>query len=130
MSFLDDLPDILADALGDEFYAAELIRTTAGTAAQNSWKPGTGPTTKTYTCRGIHDEWSVAYRDKGLVSSKDWKILILAATLEVEPRVGDKIRLSDSKGRWTTLEIVSDGEGQPAVTSDPANATWVLRCRM
>lgn len=122
MSFLDDLPEILADALGDDFREATLIRSTAADG-DSPWNPG-APSEQRYPCRAIHDEWGALYRSDGLVTGKDWKILVLAATLAVEPQEGDRITLEG-----VTLTVVSEGGSQPAVTSDPANATWVLRCR-
>ncbi|MCP1550707.1 MULTISPECIES: hypothetical protein [Methylorubrum] len=122
MSFLDDLPEILADALGDDFREATLIRSAAADG-DSPWNPGV-PSEQRYPCRAIHDEWGASYRSGGLVTGKDWKILVLAATLGVEPVEGDRIVLEG-----ITLTVVSEGGSQPAVTSDPANATWVLRCR-
>lgn len=122
MSFLDDLPDILAGALADDFREATLIRTVEGTGG-DPWSPGE-PTDQRYPCRAIHDEWGASFRSGGLVTGKDWKILILAATLAVEPMEGDRITLEG-----VTLTVVSEGGSQPAVTSDPATATWVLKCR-
>lgn len=122
MSFLDDLPEILADALGDDFRGAVLQRETASSTGP-SYDPDP-PMLTSYPCRAIHDEWSATYRAGGLVTGKDWKILVLAATLAVEPREGDRITLEG-----VTLTVVSDGGAQPAVTSDPATATWVLKCR-
>jgi hypothetical protein len=121
VSFLDDLPDLINDALGDTFRDAVLYRDAAGTGPV--YDPG-APTTTTYACKAIHDQWGAFYRGNGLVSVEDRKVLVLAASLAVVPRSGDRISLEGQ-----TFEIVSAGEGQPGVTTDPAKAVWTLRVR-
>ena len=122
MSFLDDIPGTISDALSDTFRDAVLTRLGAPTGAAYDPTPG-APTT--YTCKAIHDTWSAYYRASGLVEANDQRILVLATTLATTPQLGDTIALEGM-----TLRVVSDGGGQPGVSSDPAFAVWVLRCRI
>lgn len=87
------------------------------------WTPGTSTDTD-YPCKAIHEEWSAYHRQGGLVLSSDRRVLVLASTVAVEPAPGDRITI-----RGETFTIVEQGSGQPAVSTDPAKATWVLRCR-
>lgn len=123
-SFLDDLPDQIADALGDTFRDAILTRDGAPTGPTYDPTPG-GPAA--YPCRAINDEWSAFYRQGGLVGATDRKVLVLASTLATKPQAGDRIEiLADG----VTLTIVPEGGGQPAVSTDPATAVWTLRARV
>ena len=116
------LAKVVANAIGEVFLDATLTRdqemlTTepwgAGLTAQQSW-----------TCKAIHEEWGASYRAAGLISAGDRKVLVLAATLCTTPAPGDRITI-----RSETFTVVSDKSGQPAVSSDPALAVWVLRAR-
>ncbi|SHG79656.1 hypothetical protein SAMN02745157_4856 [Kaistia soli DSM 19436] len=122
MSFLDDIPDLIADALGDDFLDAVLTRETVGAPdPATPWEPG-AVTTTSYPCKAINDEWASSYLAGGLVNAGDCKVLVLASTLIVEPAPGDRITVRDE-----TFTVVPEGRGQPAVSTDPAKATWTLR---
>jgi hypothetical protein len=124
MSFLDDLPDLIGDALGDEFLPATLTRvTTAAPNPATPWIPGEA-SSATYSCRAIHDTWGATWLAGGLVGSDEVKVVILAATLAVEPQPGDTVTI-----RGETFTIVPAGAGKPAVSTDPARATWECRAR-
>lgn len=103
----------------DAVYTAE----TPGTGG-SAWDPG-ATVPKDYPCKAQRDEWGAYERQGGLVSAKDWKVLVLTQTLEVEPVEGGRITING-----VTLTIVSDGGSAPAVSSDPASGAWVLRCRL
>lgn len=122
MSFLDDIPDIITDALGGDFRDAVLTRIGAPTGPIYDPTPG-APTD--YSCKAIHDTWSAYYRASGLVQASDQRVLVLATTLATTPQLGDVVALEGA-----TLRVVSDGGGQPGVSTDPAGAVWVLRCRI
>lgn len=122
MSILDDLPEILADALGEDvFYPATLERDGASTGP--SWDPTPGPP-QSWPCRALEDQWSTGSLAGGLVASADRKLLILAHGLPVVPQEGDRVTI-----RGYTFTIVSEGGSRPAVSSDPANAVWECRGR-
>lgn len=128
MSILDDIPEIVGDALGEDvFYDAVLKRDTAGAASpvRKPWDPAAPGTPDEFTCKAIHDEWSANAVSLGLVETLDQKILILASTLSVEPRSGDRIEL---KGKTLTI-VPANTAGQKAVMTDPAKAVWVCRAR-
>ncbi|MGA0564167.1 head-tail joining protein [Ancylobacter sp. VNQ12] len=114
------LAKILGKALAPIFFDATLSRD-APSAGPNAWTPGE-PTTTSYPCKAIHEEWGASYRSGGLVLAGERKVLILAATLSVTPAPGDRITI-----RGETFTVATEGAGQPAVSSDPALATWVLR---
>lgn len=121
MSFLDDLPDQITDALADDFRDAILTR--AGTPTGPSHDPTPG-TPVDYACKALRDTWSGYDRVSGLVSVTDQKILILATTLATTPQLGDVIAIAGA----LPLRIASEGGGQPGVSTDPAGAVWVIRC--
>lgn len=123
MSILDDLPDLIGDALSGEFLDATLTRTTQ-VAGANPWDAPASSSTTTYACKAIHDTWGASWLSGGLVAADEVKVLVLAASLSVEPQPGDQITI-----RGETFTIVPAGGGKPAVSTDPARATWELRCR-
>lgn len=118
---LGSLAKTMAKALGPVFLNAVYEIDTPGTGP--SYDPGE-PMTASHPCKAIEDEWDAYYRRGGLISGDDRKILILAKTLAVEPQEGGRITI-----RGKVFTVYSDGQGQPAVASDPALATWVVRAR-
>lgn len=82
------------------------------------------PTTATYTCKAIEQEYSSGVRGQGLVGATDIEVLILASTLSVEPKSGNRITI---RNRTVTIVPMSSA-GIKAVQSDPARATWLCRC--
>lgn len=88
-----------------------------------AYDPG-APTSTDYPCKAIFDEWGAYSIRSGLVGAEDRKVLILAASLAVEPQQGGRIVIDAA-----TVTIYSDGESQPAVSTDPAKAVWVCRAR-
>lgn len=112
----------IGKAFNGLFLDATLTR--AGITTGDAWNPTAGATTA-YPCKAINDEWGSFDRANGLVASSDRKVLILATSLAVTPQAGDQITI-----QGVTLTVVSDGEGRPAVSTDPASAVWTLRCRV
>lgn len=80
------------------------------------------PTQTTFPCKAINDAWGAYYRTGGLVGASDRQVLILASTLATVPQSGDRITIDGA-----TLTIVGSGQGQPAVSTDPAKAVWTIR---
>ena len=78
-----------------------------------------------YPCLIIEEDFGSYEVQGGLVKGTDRKVMILATSIAVEPV---------NEGRITTrgrvLTIYSDGEGKPAVSTDPARAVWTVRCRV
>lgn len=116
------LAKTIGRAMSPLFLDATLTRD--GVPTGSSYDPTPGAP-QTWPCKAIEDEWSSFVRANGLVAAKDRKVLVLASTLMTEPAEGDRVTI-----RGVTLTVVADGEGQPAVKSDPALATWELRCRL
>lgn len=124
---LSSLKATVGSAFSGLFMDATLTRTTI-TPGADAFDPLTGTqTTSTYSCKAIHDQWSFGYKRDGLITSEDIKILILAASLSVEPQPGDRITIID-RGLTATI-VPADTAGQAAVETDPAKATWTCRCR-
>lgn len=115
MSILDDLPDVIAEALDDVFRAAVLLvpgeQVSDGQGGYTS-----GPPTE-HPCKALVDDYSDMRRSALGIPANDRKIIILAATLTVSPAVGHTLR---AEGRdW---QIVS-------LSRDPAAATWEVQGR-
>ncbi|ACL58456.1 hypothetical protein [Methylobacterium nodulans] len=95
-----------------------------GPASGPSYDPTPGAP-QTFPCKAQRDEWTAYERQGGLVAAKDWKVMVLTKTLDVQPVEGGRITIGGQ-----TLTIASSGGSAPAVSSDPAGAAWVLRCRL
>lgn len=115
MSILDDLPDVIAEALDDVFRPAVLLVPGSKVSdGQGGWKPG--PAVE-YPCKALVDDYSDMRRATSGIPANDRKIIILATSLSVAPAVGHTI---NAEGRdW---QIV-------ALTRDPARATWEVQGR-
>lgn len=108
------------------FLDATLTRDTVpDSPAYDPFDPS-APVQTSYNCKAVRDNYGVGHRSGGLVNSDDVKIIILQQSLSVTPKSGDRITIAVQGGPWT---IVGDVPGQPAVSADPANAVWELRCR-
>lgn len=117
MSFLDDIPDLIADALADDFRPATLKVPGEPTSnGEGGWIPGV---TASRTCRALVDDYSDFRRSALGIPAKDRKIIVLAATVQdgASPAVGHTLNI---EGRdWQII----------AVTRDPASATWECQAR-
>lgn len=83
------------------------------------------PVPVSYPCKAIRDTYGVGVRSGGLVNEKDVRVIILQKSLSVTPIPLDRISITGMGGPFT---IVAPGSGgQPAVSADPANATWECR---
>ncbi len=116
------LAKTIGKAMAGIFLDAVLIRDVVSDPDPvTPWVPGSN-TPVNYPCKAIHEDWSSSYLAGGLVNAGDRKVLVLASTLAVEPAPGDRITI-----RGETFTVVPQGSGQPAVSTDPARATWTLR---
>jgi hypothetical protein len=110
------------DASNFIFLDATLTRDVYAVATDPADPPA--PTTVSYACRAIENQYASTLIANGLVSETDIEILILAYSISVEPRHNDRITI-----RGNTVTIVPFGtRGKRAVLSDPARATWTCRC--
>ncbi|MEP0322882.1 hypothetical protein [Bauldia litoralis] len=71
-----------------------------------------------YSCTGIRDSYSALDRAGGNVLETDVKILILAATLAIEPGTSDSVTIGGK-----TYAAIS-------VSTDPATALWEIQARV
>ena len=116
------LAKTIAGAMKNLFLDATLTRfVPASTGSAYDPDP---PVSTDYACKAIFDQWGAYHQANGLVLNTDRKVLVLANTLAVEPMPGDRIAIGG-----VTLNVYSNGEGAPAVATDPAKAVWTLRAR-
>lgn len=115
MSILDELPAEVAEALDDVFRPVVLKVPGVSTPdGQGGFTPGE-PTS--HPCKALVDDYSDFRRSSAGIPATDRKIIILAASLSVEPAVGHTIT---AEGRdWQII----------ALTRDPAVATWEVQGR-
>lgn len=115
MSILDDLPVVIAEALDDAFRPAMLLAPGNKVSdGQGGWKPG--PAVE-YPCKALVDDYSYMRRATPGIPANDRKIIILAASLSVQPAIGHAIR---AEGRdWQIIGL----------SRDPAAATWEAQGR-
>lgn len=117
MSILDDLPDVIAEALDDVFRLGVLKVPGEPTSdGQGGWIPGSPIS---YSCMALVDDFSDFRRNALGIPGSDRKIIVLAATLPsgVAPAVGHTIT---AEGRdWHIV----------GVSRDPAAATYELQGR-
>ncbi len=97
------------------FLDATLARNVAGTITDPADPPV--PTEATYACKAIVEDFAERFRLDGTVQANERKVLILATTLSVTPQPNDRITI-----RSTTYTVMT-------VATDPALATWELKCR-
>lgn len=115
MSILDDLPDVIAEAL-DEVFRNATLKVPGAQVSDGQGGYISGPPVE-YPCKALVDDYSDFRRSALGIPSNDRKIIILAASVAVSPAVGHAIR---AVGRdW---QIVS-------LSRDPAAATWECQGR-
>ncbi len=132
MSILDDLPDVVAGALGDSvFFDGSIARDVPAAAdTDKPWKSGGAATTTTFTCKAMIEQYGAGLRRDSLVNAGDVKVLVLAATLSTEPKPLDRITMTTGPHAGVTFSVVpSSTPGGDAVRTDPARAVWELRAR-
>jgi hypothetical protein len=76
-----------------------------------------------YPCKAIFTKWGKYSGAQYVLTSTSYVILVLAASLAVEPAKGDVIVLQG------TTSIVVSYNKNPAVSRDPAVATYTLLCQ-
>lgn len=82
-----------------------------------AYEPGS-QTETAHACKVIVEAYSDHFKASGLIDQKDRKVLILAQSLSVTPKEGDKVTVSGIT--FTAMEV----------QTDPATAVWVVRGRM
>ena len=75
--------------------------------------------TATHPCKALVETYSMSMRIDGLVSENERKIMILAGSISVVPKVGDIITVN-GKQEFMVLEV----------STDPATAIWTCKGRM
>lgn len=98
------------------FLDATLTRDVEGTITDPADPPA--PTPTPYDCKAIVETYAERFRLDGTVHENDRKVLILANSLSVTPKAGDRVSI-----RSITFTIQE-------VMTDPAIAVWECRGRM
>ncbi|WP_029581944.1 hypothetical protein [Bradyrhizobium sp. URHD0069] len=81
-----------------------------------------------YACKAIVEDYSAGVRAGGLVNATDVNIIILAASLSVEPQAGDRLSVPSQGVSGTIAGPATSGtSSMKAVSTDPARATWSCR---
>src|SRR5882672_4458245 len=97
MSILEgDLAEAVTAALTDAGvpYAVTVTRTTPGTPNPSTpWIPGV-PVVTPHACRGWTEAYDDATVDGTVIDAKDVKVLVLASTVDIEPRDTDTITVA------------------------------------
>lgn len=112
-------------AFASTFYNATVSRDIPGTPDPLTPYIQPDPTTVTYSCKGMVDEFSDYAIANRLVDAQDRKVLILATSLSIKPTDGDRVTIKGpTDPAAVTYRIV------PPVKVDPAGAVWELRCKV
>lgn len=121
-----DVPAILHGALSSKLYRGSLTSRTPGSRTPGDPTAGTNPTTVTYGFRGFASTFKTHAAVGDLVRGATHTIFIVANSLKdasgaiVEPKVGDKIVLTDDPQLGSKTATIVDG----GVDRDPTGATW------
>lgn len=109
----------IGKAMSSTFYACTVTRSIPGSTdpPYSPWAPGP-PTLQPHACKGLVDGYSVFERTNTLIVTGDVKVLILASTLAITPTTSDTVTI-----RGTTYSVID-------VSTDPAQALWVLQARV
>jgi len=120
MGLLDgELAEIIGDALdaADLTYSVTLTRTVPGIVdPAKLWIPPTD-TTEQFTCMGFVDAYRRDLVDGTNIQADDFKVVIVATSLQTEPKPGDVIM-----ARGQSFTVIT-------ATPDPAMATWEVQSR-
>ena len=111
-----DFPQLMKQVVAPGLPSYTLVKSRAGTRADDDSTGGVRPTTSRVRFRGVIEELRRSREDDTLVQRRRVRMLILAATLpsRVEPEVGDKIEAD--RVTYNVHEVP---------TRDPASATFV-----
>ena len=102
-------------AFTDVFFPAILRRDTEVVGSGDSIEF----VTATHSCKALVETYSMSLRADGLVAENERKIMILAGSISVMPKVGDVITVNGGQ-EFMVLEV----------STDPATAIWTCRGRM
>ncbi len=111
------LAKTIGKAFAATFYAATLTRITK--TGGNGYDPASGSTSSVdYPCKGMVDVYSAYDIASGVVEVNDRRILVLATSLSIVPKVDDTITI-----RGATYRVIN-------VATDPATAVWTIQGRV
>jgi hypothetical protein len=111
MSFLDTIRTEIHKGFAGKLRTCTLMRMVSD--GQDELGDALTPTKKTWTFDGMRDSFNAAFAAAAGIPVTDVRILIIAGSLAVEPRIDDKIQC---EGRWFQL--------RSRVSVDPATATY------
>jgi hypothetical protein len=111
VSFLDTIRTEIQRGFAGKLRTCTLMRMVSST--QDDLGDDEAPTTQTWQFDGMRDSFNAAFAAAAGIPVTDVRILIIAGSLAVEPRIDDKVQC---EGRWFQLRRL--------VTVDPATATY------
>lgn len=114
MSILDDLPGIMADAMGEVVFRPAILHKINGRTSDG--QGGYVPSRTAHDCRGLVVDYSDYAKLANGIPAKTRQALILASTIDVVPKSGDILVIRDEA--WAIGDV----------TSDPSNATYTAQC--
>lgn len=119
MSYLgEDLSTIIYEEFKDLVLDATLTVVSSGTRTPGSLTGGTNPTTATHSCKGYVSTWTDKQLSQTLVQDGDRKIVLLADSLTVTPKPGDKITINSN-------DYIIREQG---VMIDPSTSIYTCHC--
>ncbi len=113
---LDDVARDVSRALKDAFLSCVYTETATDTLNATTGDFSSRATVN-HRCRAIIEDYGAYYFANSLVEDGDRKVTVLARTLRITPKTGDKVTICGD-----TRVIV-------AVSRDPTGATWTLQVR-
>ena len=111
MSFLDTIRTEIQRGFAGKLRKCTLMRMVS--SQQDDLGDAAGTVKKTWQFDGMRDSFNAAFAVQAGIPNTDVRILIIAGSLAVEPRIDDKIQC---EGRWFQL--------RQRVDVDPATATY------
>lgn len=113
MSFLDTIRTEIQRGFAGKLRTCTLMREVSST--RNALGDAVAPTQSTWQFDGMRDSFNAAFAAAAGIPTTDVRILIIAGSLAVEPRINDKVQC---EGRWFQL--------RQRVNVDPATATYTF----
>jgi len=110
------LAKTIGNAMASRFLDAVLTRDVPNVGADPA--DPVPPTPTQYPCKAIVEAYSQYLRANGLVGANDRKVLILANSLGLRPKAGDRVTI-----KGITFRVIEVG-------TDPAEAVWECKGQM
>jgi len=117
------MASLLESAIKDKIYAGFKGKLLTGSLRREAVSGGlddygdpVATTATTFSFEGIRETFDAAYRKRAQIPDTDVKVLIIAGSLSVTPKQGDKVLIRDV---WHEVRRI--------LAIDPANASYTLQ---